>query len=222
MHLAIAASDPTLVDIYYMLISGEKALYVNREQAVPITGSFATALAKDYAWKQILENEREYTGRVKIVEPNHNLTRAFMNSFLARDDAVITETYQDETGASATVVGNSRVPFQGMLRFTLSSNGTVQNTTEKRTPVLLGGDDETVEISWNQTLKPGIYQLRTQLLGQEGDVKDLEENVIEARPIAGANSTTTQKRSPLSGGYAVAAMLTIALLWRRRRILNER
>ena len=36
-----------------------------------------------------------------------------MNSFRAVDDAMITETYQDETGASATVIGNSRVPFKG-------------------------------------------------------------------------------------------------------------
>ncbi len=201
MHLSISASDPTIVDIYYMLISGDKAVYITREEAVPITGSFSTAVQKDYVWKQLLENGREYAGRVKIVELNHNQTRSFMNSFQARDDAVITETYQDETGASATVLGNSRVPFEGSLRFILSQNGTVLNTTEKKTPVLLTGDDETVEISWNKTLAPGIYQLRTILLGQDGDVKDLEENIIEAKPVVRAiNSTETQKAPSHSGG----------------------
>src|SRR5512136_1159824 len=119
-----------------MLIDGNKALYVTREQAIPISGSFSMPIAKDYAWKQILENGHEYAGRVKIVELNHNQTRTFMNSFRAVDDAKITETYQDETGASATVMGNSRVPFEGSLRFVLSQNGTVLNTTEKKTPVL--------------------------------------------------------------------------------------
>ncbi|VVB69218.1 Uncharacterised protein [uncultured archaeon] len=217
MHLSISASDPTIVDIYYMLITGNQAVYVTTDQAVPITGSFAAPIQKDYAWRQILEDGQEYTGRVKIVELNHNQTRAFMNSFLARDDAMITETYQDETGASATIVGNSRVPFEGSIRFILSQNDTVLNITEKRTPVLLTGDDETVEISWNKTLEPGIYQLRTILLGKGGDIKDLEENIIEAEPIIKANSTDTGKKSPLPTAAAAAAMLTIALLMRRRR-----
>ncbi|MDD4162514.1 MAG: hypothetical protein PHW87_08540 [Methanothrix sp.] len=216
MHLAISASDPTVVDIYYMLIDGNKAVYVTREQVIPIAGSNALPITKDYGWKQILENGHEYTGRVKIVELNHNQTRAFMNSFRAVDDAMITETYQDETGASATVMGNSRVPFDGSLQFTLSQNGKVLNTTEKRTPVLLTGDDETVEITWNETLEPGIYQLRTILLGQGGAVKDLEENVIEAKPLVRSNATDTAEKANFPAGAAALAMLMIVLLRRRR------
>jgi hypothetical protein len=216
MHLAISASDSTVVDIYYMLFDGNKAVYVTREQAIPIAGSFAVPIAKDYAWKPILENGREYTGRVKIVELNHNQTRAFMNSFRAVDDAMITETYQDETGASATVLGNSRVPFEGSLRFILSKNGSVLNTTEKRTPVLLTDDDETVEIAWNKTLTPGIYQLRTILLGQGGAVMDLEENVIEAMPLVRSNATDTTKKASFPAGATALAMLMTVLLRRRR------
>jgi hypothetical protein len=219
MHLSISASDPTIVDIYYMLISGDKTLYVTRDQAVPISGGFATPVQINYAWKQILENDREYTGRVKIVELNHNQTRAFMNSFSAKDDALITETYQDETGASATVIGNSRVPFEGTLRWTLSQNGTTLRTVEKRTPVLLTGDDETIEISWNETLQPGVYQLQTVLMGQGGDVKDLEENIIEAKPIikGNASETAAQKKSPLASGTAFVALIIAVFLGRRRR-----
>jgi hypothetical protein len=217
MHLAISASDPTIVDIYYMLALGSKAVYVTQEQAVPISGSYASAISKDYTWKQILQNGQEYTGRVKIVELNHNQTRAFMNSFLAKDDAKITETYQDETGASATVLGNSRVPFEGYLRFELSQNGKELNITEKKTPVLLTGDDETVEISWNKTLQPGTYQLRTLLLGQSGDVMDLEENVIEAQPIIRSNTTDTAKKSPFPQGACIAAMLVLLAFRRWKR-----
>ncbi|RQW78533.1 MAG: hypothetical protein EHM14_11730 [Methanothrix sp.] len=218
MHVSISASDPTIVDIYYMLISGNKAIYITREEAVPITGSFSTAVQKDYAWKQLLESGRDYAGRVKIVELNHNQTRAFMNTFRAREDAEITETYQDETGASATVLGDSRVPFEGKLRFILSQNGNVLNTTEKKTPVLLTGDDETVEITWNKTLTPGIYQLRTILIGKDGDVKDLEENIIEAEPVVRAtNITETQKAPFVPVGVAAAALLVMALIVRRRR-----
>jgi hypothetical protein len=218
MHLSVSASDPTIVDIYYMLISGDKALFVTRDQAVPISGGFATPVQINYAWKQILENDKEYSGRVKIVELNHNQTRTFMNSFLAKDDALITETYQDETGASATVVGNSRVPFEGALRWTLSQNGTMLRTIDKKTPVLLTGDDETIEISWNETLKPGIYQLQTMLMGRSGDILDLEENIIEAKPIikGNASETSDQKKSPLAPGATLAALIIAVFLARRR------
>jgi hypothetical protein len=217
MHLAISANDPTIADIYYMLVQGDKAVYVTREQAVPITGSFSTPIQKDYDWKPILENGGEYAGRAKIVELNHNQTRAFMNSFRAAEDAQITETYQDETGASATVVGNSRVPFEGSLRFTLSQKGIVLNTTEKKTPVLLAGDDETVEITWNSTLDPGVYQLQTVLIGQSGDIMDLEENIIEAKPIIRSNTTDAAKTAPFPSGLAAATIITIALIRRTRR-----
>jgi len=216
MHLAISASDPTVVDIYYMLFQGDKALYITREQAVPITGSMAMPIEKDYAWRPILEDGREYAGRVKIVELNHNQRRAFMNSFLAADDAMITETYQDETGASATVVGNSRVPFEGSLRFVLSQKGIVINTTEKKTPVLLTGDDETVEIAWNRTLDPGVYQLRTVLVGQSGNVMDLQENIIEAKPIVRSNATDVAETAAFPSGFAALAILLMVLLRRRR------
>jgi hypothetical protein len=216
MHLAISANDPTVVDIYYMLIDGSRAVYVNREKVVPISGSYATPITRDYSWKQILVNGHNYRGRVKIVELNHNQTRAFMNRFTAEDDAMITETYQDETGASATVLGNSRVPFEGSLQFILSQNGSVLNITGKRTPVLLAGDDETVEITWNETLKPGIYQLRTVLLGRGGDVKDLEENVIEAEPRARSNATDKAEKACFPAGAAAVAMIAVALLRKKR------
>lgn len=220
MHLAISASDPTVVDIYYMLIDGNRAVYVTREDVVPIAGSYAMPITKDYEWKQILQNGHTYTGRVKIVELNHNQTRAFMNSFQASEDAMITETYQDETGASATVLGNSRVPFEGFLRFILMKDGSVINTTQTKTPVLLLGDDETVEITWNHTLEPGIYQLRTILLNRDGDdVRDLEENVIEAEPRAQSNATNatdaTEKAS-FPAGAAVVAMLVAVMFMRKR------
>lgn len=217
MHLSIASRDPTIVDIYYMLISGNKALYVSRDKAVPISGGVAAPVQIDYAWKQILDNNHEYTGRVKIVELNYNQTRAFMNSFVARDDAKITETYEDETGASATVLGNSRVPFEGKLRFTLTRNGSVLTTIERSTPVLLTGDDETVEISWNKTLDPGIYQLEVVLLGNDGDIRDMAESIIEAKPISGPANTSQQvNKSPLSMEVGVIAFAAAAL-WRRWR-----
>jgi hypothetical protein len=213
MRLSISASDPTIVDIYYMLISDGRAVYVSRDRAVPIAGGALTPLQIDYQWKQLLENGQKYTGRAKIVELNFNQTRAVMNDFTAVDDAEITETYEDETGASATVLGKSRVPFEGSLRFVLSQNGTNLAVVEKKTPVLLAGDDETVEITWNQTLDPGLYQLSVVLLGNDGDVRDLSESIIEAEPLARPVNTTSAK-SPLFALAGPVALAAAFFLWR--------
>lgn len=215
IHLSILSQDPTIVDIYYMLITGNKAIYISEDKSVPI--SSGAALELDRPWHQILIDGKDYSGRVKIVEPGHNQTRAYTMTFIAKDDAEITETYEDETGASATVLGNSRVPFIGMLRFTLTHNGTVLETIEKKTPVLLTGKDETVEVSWNKTLDPGVYQLGVVLLGNNGDVRDVKESVFEAKPLPKpANSTTAQQQSPLSPEISVAALIAAVLLRRSR------
>lgn len=153
------------------------------------------------------------------MELNHNQTRAFMNFFRAVDDAMITEIYQDETGASATVLGNPRVFFEGSLRFIPPQNGNVLNITEKKTPVLLTGDDETVEITWNKTFTPGIYQLRTVLLGQGDAVMDLEENVIEAKPLVRSNAADTTKKASFSAEAAALAILMIVILRREMKIM---
>jgi hypothetical protein len=213
IQLSILSQDPTIVDLYYMLITGNKAIYISRDLSVPI--SSGVSLQLDRPWHQILENGKAYSGRVKIVEPTHNQTRAYLREFVAKDDAIITETYEDETGASATVLGNSRVPFQGNLRFTLSQNGTVLQIVEKKTPVLLTAKDETVEISWNKTLDPGIYHLNVVLLGNNGEVRDIKESIVEAKPLPKpVNTTQTQKKSPLSLEIGIAALMMAALLRR--------
>jgi hypothetical protein len=218
IHLSISATDPTIVDIYYILASGDKATYVSRQSAVPISGGFAAPLKIDYPWKQILENNKEYLGRVKIVELNYDQTRAFQKSFTAADDAIISETYQDETGASATVLGNSRVPFRGKLQFILMQNGTELTRLERNTSVMLTGDDETVEISWNNTLEPGIYELRTALIGNDGDVSDVVENIIEAKPVAKAvNATEPRQQSPIHAAAGFAALVAVLLLRRLKK-----
>lgn len=141
-----------------------------------------------------------------------------METFVAEEDAKITETYEDETGASATVLGNSRVPFEGKLVFVLYQNGTEITTIEKATPVLLVGDDETVEISWNQTLDPGIYRLKVLLMDRKGEVVDLWESVIEAEaPARPAPVEVPQEESPsVPACLAVLALLAATSLKRMR------
>ncbi|OQB17207.1 MAG: hypothetical protein BWY13_01608 [Euryarchaeota archaeon ADurb.Bin190] len=104
----------------------------------------------------------------------------------------------------------------GYLRFILYQDGSLLNITEKKTPVLLAGDDDTVEITWNGTLEPGIYQLRTILMSQDGSVMDLEENVIEAEPLQKVNATDTAEESGLPTGLAALAIFIAAIMRKRR------
>ena len=216
IDLLILANDPSVVDVYYMLIKGNRAIYVNSWESYPI---MAQPLQVSWDWKQILENNVEYAGMVKITEKKTNDTRSFMKLFIAEDKAEITDTYEDETGASATVLGRSRVPFEGKVRFILSQNGTHLATVEKKTPILLSGDDETVEISWNDTLNPGVYQLEIQLIGNDDDLIDLVESIIEAvivpKPVAVIEET--EESSGVGTAFLIISTLTAALILNRRK-----
>ncbi|HOO54671.1 MAG TPA: hypothetical protein PLM24_04230 [Methanothrix sp.] len=224
MTLLVYSGDLAVVDIYYTLIKGDEAVYISKKESVPISGSYGSPSDMSLEWKQLLENGQEYKGRVKIVEKKNGQTRTFMNSFVARDDAEITDTYEDETGASATVMGRSRVPFEGALKFDLYQNGTLLTSVEEKTPILLAGDDETVEISWNGTLDPGIYQLTIQLLGNDGDVIDLEESIIEAEIPPRPSTVETPADDEGSGtsklilaaAVILAAVVAVVVIRRRR------
>ena len=229
MTLLVYSSDLALVDIYYMLLKDDKAVYISKRESVPIAGSYGSPTDLSLEWKQLLENGEEYAGRVKIVEKKDGQTRTFMNTFTARDDAEITDTYEDETGASATVMGTSRVPFEGSLRFDLFSNGTFLTSVEEKTPILLAGDDETVEISWNETLEPGIYTLRILLIGNDGDVLDMEESVIEAEipPRPQTVETAPEEEGSSTNvvaliGIIVLAAVAIVVIRRRRKRSNQK
>jgi len=219
VHLLIYSQDLAIVDIYHMLIKDGKALYVAHESPFSISDGIRNI---DLDWKQLLARGEQYSGRVKIVEKGAGQTRAFMTSFLAREDARITDTYEDETGASATILGDSLTPFYGTLRFLLSQDGMSLATLEKKAPVLLKGDDETIEVSWNKTLDPGIYQLKIQLLDSEGMLTDFTEKVIEAE--ARPNLTTVKAEAlkdsssnMILGLLGLVAVVGAIYVIRRRR-----
>ena len=215
IHMAVSTRDPTIMEIYYTRVSGNRAVYVGRGESITLAGIMPMQI--DRPWKQLLVDGGEYMGLAKIVELNHNMTREFLQAFTARDDASITETYEDETRASAMVLGNSRVPFQGTLVFTLSQNGSAIKTLEKRTPALLNGDDETVEVSWNETLEPwGIYQLRVVLLGNRGDIRDVRESIIEAKSHHQPAQAPETKKSPLPEASSLVSLVAAALIRRLR------
>lgn len=184
--VVLSPNQPSLFDIEYMLVDGHDVLYSTKTEKASLT-SIPEAFSA--SWGALLENNKEYTGRVKVwvYSPDKGFIASTEN-FTARDDAEITDIYEDETGASATVLGRSQVPFEGSLVFSvyrlqdISGSGSpvfVESVWES-VPVLLNDDDETVEVAWEERLTEGVYRLEIELLGNDGDVIERRETIIES------------------------------------------
>jgi hypothetical protein len=76
IHMAMSTRDPIILDIYYMLVSGNRAVYVDRDESAPIAG--VRPMQIDRSWRQLLVDGDEYMGLAKIVELNHNRTHEFL------------------------------------------------------------------------------------------------------------------------------------------------
>lgn len=186
ISVVITPNEPVLFDIEYMLVDGSDVVFTARSEKVALTGSPEAFSA---SWGTLLENNRKYLGRLKILvySPKREFI-ASTESFTAKDDAEITDIYEDETGASATVFGRSQVPFEGSLVFTVykleadSGSGTAEpvESVREKVPVLLTGDDETVEVAWKQRLPRGVYRLEIELTGNDGDVIERRETIVES------------------------------------------
>ncbi|MDR7664636.1 hypothetical protein RG963_02305 [Methanosarcina sp. Z-7115] len=186
ISVALSPREASLFDIEYMLMNGSDVASVTKTEKLSLTSVpdvFSTT------WGTLLENNKEYVGRVKIQV--YSPERDFITStrrFTARDNAEITDIFQDETGASATVFGRSQVPFEGNLVFSVYElaevsgkvNSEPVESTLARVPVLLNNDDETVEVAWSQRLTEGVYRLEIELLGNDGDIIERRETIIES------------------------------------------
>ncbi|HOW13875.1 hypothetical protein [Methanosarcina sp.] len=186
ISVVLSPKQASLFDIEYMLVDGHDVIYKTKTEKASLTSIPETFSA---SWGSLLENNKEYAGRVKVQV--YSPSRGFITStenFTARDDAEITDIYEDETGASATVLGRSQVPFEGSLAFSVykvqetsgSGSSVFVESIRERVPVLLTDDDETVEVAWNERLTEGVYRLEIELFGNDGDVIERRETIIES------------------------------------------
>ena len=210
-------AEPVLADVEYMLVDGDTVVYQTKDNRVNVVQ--ATPLSKD--WNIRLENNHDYSTRVKvsIASPTDTVI-ARSETFEAKDDAEITELYKDETGASATLLGQSQVPFTGNIIFTVTKNGNVIEEISEKSPVLMSDDDETIEIIWNRKLTEGIYELAVNVVGNDGDVLDRWDTVIEVDEDFYADETpepTPTEESPGLTIFSTVSLLIIAYLADRRR-----
>jgi len=205
---------PVLTDVEYMLVDGDTVIFRTTDRRIAVAQ--ATILSKD--WNVRLENNHKYSARVKarITSPEDAVI-ARSSDFTAMDDARITELYRDETGASATILGLSQVPFRGSILFIVSKNGQIIEDIREPSPVLMSGDDETIEVTWKSRLPPGIYELSVRIAGNDGDVLNMRDTIIEAKKSRSDSDLVTPAPAQTPGFtfYSIAiSLMSIYLLTR--------
>lgn len=205
-YSSMAVSKPVLTDIEYMLVDGDTVIYRTTDNRVTVIQ--ATPLSKD--WNVLLMNNHDYSTRVKArTSSPTDAVIARSEDFTAIDDARITELYRDETGASVTVLGYSQVPFYGHIVFTVTKDDTLIESVRENVPVLTTGDDETIEVIWNRKLAAGIYDLSVEVVGNDGDVLDTRDTIIESEydPSSDTTPEPTPTKTPGFGIIQVSLVL---------------
>ncbi|WP_370575593.1 hypothetical protein [Methanomethylovorans sp.] len=212
--IMVTPQEAVIFDLDYMLLDGDEVVYSGTEKKIGLHTT-PQEISKD--WNILLTNNKEYMGRVKIrLTTPFSAALAFTEPFVARDDVIITDTYEDEIGASATIEGRSQVPYEGFVRFRVSrstgeTEGEIIDEQEARSPVLLVADDETVEAIWTQRLEEGTYKLVIEVVGNDGDVLDRKERIIEAeaKPVNTNVNTSTEATNNQTPWISVPSTLVL-------------
>ncbi len=210
--ILIAPVQPVIMDIEFMLVDGQDVIYSAAQQKVSLHTQPGIT---EHTWNTLLAEGKDYRARVKINMYTPSESLVLMENFTAVEDVFITDTYRDAVGASATIEGRSQVPFTGSVKFTVTDSfGTVIEAASERSPVLLNGDDETVETIWENRLPEGSYRLTIEVPGSGGTILDRRETIIEAaavRRVATADNNTTENGSSQAPGFLGAhLMLAVA------------
>lgn len=212
-------AEPVLADVEYMLVDGDTVVYRAKDSRINVVQ--ATPLSKD--WNIRLNNDHEYSIRVKVrIASPTDVVIARSEAFEAKDDAKITELYKDKTGASATLLGQSQVPFTGNIVFTVTENGNVIEEISEKSPILMSGDDETIEVAWSDKLTAGIYELTLKVVGNDGDVLDRWDTVIEVEEDIFADETPEPTPTEVSPGLTIFSTVFLIMVvylsgWADRR-----
>lgn len=193
VRVLIRPFEPVMADVDFYLIDGNRSIYSINEKNL----AFTQAVSLDKNWKKILENNREYAARVKLhLYKPEQFTIAYTRYFTARDSADITDVYADRSGVSATIEGKSQVPLQGKVEFAVINDGVTVESIHKPSPPLMLNEEKTVEAVWKQQLSAGKYEVKVKLIGNDGDVLDQYDKVVEVEPVISKPAPTPTKQSP--------------------------
>lgn len=215
---AEAHFQPYVVDVNFILLDGNKVIYSDIKRQIPVGESVGGTAEISHPWQVALEEGKNYTARADIylydMGKEEYLTTATAD-FTTIMDAAITDIYGDSIGASATVKGESMVPLDAKIIFTLKQDGSVLEVRETKAPFIMSNDKEkTVDVLWNKSLQPGTYIISSELRGKEV-IARYDKAITVEKPRTAAPAATPTPAAPGFPVYAALAALLAVILVRR-------
>ncbi len=212
--------QPLLADIDFILVDDEEIIYQDTQEQISLL-SEGQGTTEIYNQPHIaLKEGINYTALIKVYlheggSPKYYLTAT--SSFIAKNDATITEVYGDGIGSSVTIKSKSLVPLNAKITFILIQNGSVIELKEIMAPPIMSHDKEkTVNILWDRNLDEGVYTVSTVLKGSDLDVKYDKVFTVEKNNVASTPASTEQTGKSTPGFTSFITTLAIILLYIQR------
>ncbi len=212
LSLVITPQKSTIANIEYMLVKDARVIDISTDEKVSIHTQPSTLSNQ---WETILEDGEEYRGRAKVhIFDPYEVVIVEDKEFTAKSNVEITDTYKDEIGASVTVNGISQVPFEGEVTFTVYEAGQTIDQVTTEVPLLLTGDDETIEAIWEQNLAKGEYTLSIEVISSNGEIIERKDTVIDVTKDStiNGNDTVPDQTEETPGFIAVGVVSTFLIL----------
>ncbi|MDO8724703.1 MAG: hypothetical protein Q7J35_01380 [Candidatus Methanoperedens sp.] len=215
--LLLRPFDPSSVDVKIELLDNNDIVYSNVKENIYLTVNQEVSLT----WPFLLEGKKEYTVRSKIY--THRLYAAplvntYVSHFTATDDVEILhdDVEVDEYGASVTIRGNSRVPFDGAIVVNAKNKVTGETKTYHQAleEILVSGKEDTAGVVW-KGIAPGTYDIEILAVNKENMTLDKYETVMRIPEPPAPAATTPVNRSP---GFA--ALISMIVLIAAARLLK--
>lgn len=162
----------------------------------------------DLFWSDVLD-PGDYLLRVRVASDGKVLDTA-SSSIAAEQDAEITDVFGDASGATVTVEGDSEIALDAEVRILLEREGETVREERVDSPVVLTGNEETVEVAWGAEPEPGDYVVRGELIA-DGETFDRGGNVFTVEePVPTRTGTPTETPGP--GAVVPVALAAAAYL----------
>lgn len=179
--------------------------------------------SKTVYWDEVL-NPGTYS--VEATLDSGRVLDAETESFEVDHDAAITDAFGAAVGASVTVKGRSDLPLKGDVVVELSREGEVVRTETMPAPVVLSGNEESVDTEWESRLQPGSYVLVAELSTEEGVVDRYgttfqtqsvpDEIGNESAGSGGSDGGGPMSKMPAAGAVIALLALLLTLQFTRR------
>ena len=213
--------QPNVVDVNFQLLDGDEIIYSDIKRQIPVGESVSGSSEISSPWQVALEEGKNYTARADIYLYDRGKEEYLATAtadFTAIMDATIRDIYGDSIGASATVKGDSMVPLDARIIFTLKQDGRVLEVMETKAPFIMSNDKEkTVDVLWNKSLQPGAYIISSELRGKEV-ITRYDKAITVEKPRTIAPAATPAPTTPGFTVYAAMAALLAVILVRRDKI----